>query len=174
MLKKNGLIFNNMNIRLAGIGLLAALLCVSGISIAAEGTIGEKELFVEGNKWEFKNKENKVVIVGEVKATSPNFILWCDHLTVLYSTNQNTSQPTGLEKQKLEEVHAEEGVIVDLMNGYIVTSDLADYSKRDQKIIFTGHAKVKSETSQMEGCAIIYDLEAGSYSVESCPEQRNS
>ncbi len=159
-------------IKLKYFSIISILLIISLVSQAygAEGVIGEQELFVKGNKWDFKNQENTIIIVGNVKAKSPDFILWCEHLTVIYNELKNSSEQ-GVSNQKLEEVHAKENVIIDLNNGYTTTSDKADYSKSDQKIILTGNATVRSPTNQVSGCIITYDLVSESHTVESCPEE---
>ncbi len=57
-------------IKLKYFSIISILLIISLVSqtYGAEGVIGEQELFVKGNKWDFKNQENTIIILITYKA----------------------------------------------------------------------------------------------------------
>jgi lipopolysaccharide transport protein LptA len=149
--------------------LIFVILFVSVISLAAQGYIGDSKLFVEGNKWTFKNEPKRVVINSNVKAKSPDFLLWSDNLVVFCEKpsdkNENSSQ-------QVTEAQAKGNVIIYFMNGYTAYSDFLEYKKKTKQFILIGNEKIKSINNQVSGCKIIYSIDSKKYTIESCKDQK--
>jgi lipopolysaccharide transport protein LptA len=152
--------------------IVAVLLSVvtPNISMSAEGYLGDSNLFVVGDKWEFKNKESKVIIQDKVKAKNPDFELQCEELIVHF---ENPSGQSNLvtTAQNVEEVNALNNVVILMNNGYTAFSDKADYSKKNNLLILSGNARIKSATNDVKGCVITYHTDTGAYEIDSCPDQ---
>lgn len=150
------------------------LLCFflsSNYLFSAEGYIGESDLFVEGDRWELFHDKNKLIITGQAKAKSKNFTLWSDKLTVYYDENTKEGKESKSNKD-IKQLIAEKNVIIDLENGYTSFSEKAEYFRSTQKVILTESPVVKSETNEVKGCIITYDLVSKSYTIDSCPDEK--
>ena len=139
-------------------------------SKSAEGYLGDSDLFVVGDKWEFKNRENKVLINNKVKAKNPDFVLRCENLIVHLENASDQPNPV-TTVQNVREVNASNNVVILMNNGYTTFSDKADYFKKNNLFILSGNASVKSATNYVKGCVITYHVDTGAYEIDSCPDQ---
>lgn len=146
------------------------LLVTPNISMSAEGYLGDSNLFVVGDKWELKNRENKVIIKHNVRAKNPDFELQCEDLVVHFENVSDQSNPV-TTAQNVKEVNAANKVVILMNNGYTTFSDKADYFKKTNILILSGNASIKSTTNYVKGCVITYHIETGAYEIDSCPDQ---
>lgn len=144
-------------------------LVVPTICPGGQGYIGDSKLFVEGEKWLFENKLNRVTIKDKVKAKSPDFSLISDNLIVYYESISVSEQQSS---QQVTKAIAEGEVIIDLNNGYTTFSDSAVYKKAEATFVLQGNVKVKSLTNEVSGCKITYQIATESYVIEECEDQK--
>ncbi|AGF78779.1 hypothetical protein UWK_02238 [Desulfocapsa sulfexigens DSM 10523] len=137
---------------------------------AAEGYIGASKLHVIGDYWEFKNKENIIIITKDVVATSTNMKIECQKLVILHENISNSGDEKMAEKVK--KLIATNDVKIQINNGHSTSSGKAEYDKEDDKIILTEHPIAYLGEHEVTGCKITYYIENASYEVESCPDQK--
>ena len=141
------------------------------IVYSAEIAIGDRNLRVEGDMLEVNPKYNNLVINGNVKAKSTNFELQSENLVVTYQENSDLKDVIK-SSEKIKKLVASENVIILLPNNFISHSGKAEYFKETQEIILSVNPVIRSENNEIRGCIIRYYLINGSYTIESCDEEK--
>ncbi len=151
--------------------LLLIVSAIASISFAAEGFVGDSNLHVEGDKWEFKSADNTLIIRKNAKAKSTDFELECEELTVIQEDDSSSTDKKHTS-EKVKELIAIDNVVIQMKNGYTAFSGRAEYFKDTQKIILKDNPVIRTDKNLVKGCIIIYHLDTGSYNIESCPDQQ--
>jgi lipopolysaccharide export system protein LptA len=169
--------------------IVAALLCASGASAAAEkpsapndsgaifpGTSSKEPISVDADKLVYYDKEHRAVYSGNVVVIQGDTKMTCSAMTVLLdhgptqgapkeaapqSTNGQSS-PTDAGVKHLDAV----GPVTVVSKTQVATGDSGSYDKAEDKVRLIGHVTLSDGQNVTKGDKLTYDLKSGQATVD--------
>jgi len=121
-----------------------------------EGT--SDAVVIESNKLEIDNKQNIITFIGNVDARLETTTMQCQKMQV-YFYYEKTSNPQNAKKKEpnINRIIATGDVMIRRTDGQ-ATAEKAVYYQKDEKVVLSGNAMLKSGTELLEGPVITISL----------------
>ena len=142
------------------------LLTIQALADDLTGKIDRQaEVRVVADRMEADSNNNKVVFLGNVRASQNDVVIYAQKVTIFYLRGEE-GKANGIERAEIE------GDVRIVQTERMATAEKALFLNQERQIILSGHAEVHQADNVVKGDEIIYFLDEERSVVKGTSESR--